>query len=175
MPLAVSESAGQRVEQRAAVRSALTSLYSCNNVCRYYPQHTPAHKAAADMKELGVKLVSEFSGVSVAQLEAASATAAQPCSAMPAGAGVHDVPSLTHMSALGSDWLAQSLVNSFFPASSFHFTSPAEASLFSLLTSMSQQVRPHPALFPAKCHTHHRTSACFPLQLPPLLPWAKAL
>ncbi len=128
---------------------ALDSVWS--NVQLYYPQHTPAHKAAADMKELGIRLVSEFSGVSVAQLDAAATqahgVAAQPGSMMNVGANVHDMPSLTHISALGSDWITQSLVHSLFPANSFQFANPAEASLFSLL--MSQQVRSLSALFSA--------------------------
>ncbi len=146
----------------------------------YFPQHTPAHKAATDMKELSIKLISESSGACIAQLEAAAAQApapaAQPSNMMLAGAYAHDVPSLTHMSAVGSDWLTQSLVNSFFPANSFHFSHPAEASLFSLL--MSQQVRPYSTLLPANTHPRRRISACFPLQplllLAPL-PWGKVL
>ena len=145
----------------------------------YYPQHTPAHKAAADMKELGVKLVSECSGASVSQLEAAAAQA-PPSAAQPGSLSVPDMPSLPHMSAIASDWFAQSLVSSFFPANSLHFPN-AEASIFSLL--MSQPVRPRPLplsrpyALSLNFVTRRRTSACLTLRrqlLQPRRPWERA-
>jgi hypothetical protein len=147
----------------------------------YYPQHTPAHKAAADMKELGVKLVSECSGASVSQLEAAAAQAQAPaCAAQPGSASVPDMPSLPHMSAIASDWFAQSLVSSFFPTNSLHFPNP-EASIFSLLMSPPVRPRPlplsRPVPFSPNFVTRRRTSACFPLRrqlLQPRRPWERA-
>ena len=109
----------------------------------YYPAHTPAHKAAADMKDLGVKHVSERSGIAASQLcsqaQAAASQAAAPASAMNAAVSLQDIPSLAQMTALGSADFAHSIFQSLLSPNSFQFN-PADPSIFSYL--MSQPVPP---------------------------------
>ncbi len=107
----------------------------------YYPPHTLAHKASAEMKELGVKLVSEISGIAASQLcsqaQAAVSQATAPASTMNAAVSLQDIPSLAQMTALGSADFAHSIFQSLLSPNSFQFN-PADPSIFSYL--MSQPV-----------------------------------
>jgi hypothetical protein len=111
------------------------------NVQQYFPSHTPLHKAAADMKELSLKLVSEVSGQTAAQLES-------PAEAMPPDVLSHCASIMlpgANSDSLGfgasNDMISPSMFMSLFPANSF-FTNP-EASIFNLF--MSQPVSSTPA------------------------------
>jgi hypothetical protein len=132
-----------------------------NNVQLYFPEHTSLHKAATDMKQLSLKLVSEISGQSASQLQAHAESAVQPActSTGTMHTSVQDPPSYAHMSAFGgsADLLAQSVFMSLFPANSFNFSNP-EASLFSLLMSQPVSCRASDPL--------SQTAALF-LKLPP--------
>jgi len=131
------------------------------------------------MKELGLKLVSEASGLSslqlVAEAEAAvvQAPAAPAASFMYPSANFQDMPSLMQMSALGSgDLFTQSLFHSMFQTNSFPFVNP-EASLFSLL--MSQQVQQALSRAVALCAPAHPLQGDFNnMFAPPMLANAPA-
>jgi hypothetical protein len=105
-----------------------------SNVQLYFPSHTSLHKAAADMKELSLKLVSDHSGQSPSQLYAEShapSTAPQSAHGMLATTILQDMPSLTQVSALGGS-ADFSMFMSMFPGNSFPYPNP---DLFSFLLS----------------------------------------
>jgi hypothetical protein len=131
--------------------SALDHVWS--NVQRYYPSHTPAHKAAADMKELGLKHVSEISGLSAPQLcsqaQAASSQASAPTSTVNAAVSLQDIPSLAQMSTLGSADFPHSIFLSLLSPSSFQYN--PDPSMFSYLMSQQAQVLPSSVSVPLTC------------------------
>ncbi len=123
------------------------------------------------MKELGLKHVSEISGLSAPQLcsqaQAAASQASAPSSTVNASVNLQDIPSLAQMTTLGSADFPHSIFLSLLSPNSFQYN--PDPSMFSYLMSQQAQVLSLPSAvsvpltcaspltFPLFCLTCFRT------------------